>query len=389
MADTGFVAAGTTANDGVGDTAWSNLGNAAASDNSYMTAALGSGSRTTQTGLFTNFGFSIPAGATIDGVEVLGERKTSINTRGKDQSVKLIKGGTVSGNEKANATAYTTSDVQVTYGGPSDLWGLTLTPSDVNASNFGVAFRANNNASGSATVSVDVINIKVYYTLTGNVYNDSFTESITLTESLSATLTVNATTSDGITPGNTMAAAATMNPTISDAITLGESLAPNLVMGASISDSITLTESLSTALTVNATTSDSITPGNTMAANATMNPTTSDAITLGESLAPNLVMGVSISDSITLGDSNTCAANCNVPISDALTLGQTLSENATINATTSDGVTLGNTLEDQLIPPEGGGATEDPFRGFLVNTGRLMRSLVIFSLLGIGGFYDF
>lgn len=167
MADTGFVAAGTTANNGVGDTAWSNLGNAASSNNSYMTAALGSGSKTTQTGLFTNFGFSIPSGATIDGVEVLAERKTSTGTRGKDQTVSLIKGGTVSGNNKASATAYTTTDVQVTYGGPTDLWGLTLTDTDVNASNFGVAFRSNNNASGAATVSVDVVNIKVYYTASG------------------------------------------------------------------------------------------------------------------------------------------------------------------------------------------------------------------------------
>lgn len=211
MTDTGFLSAGTTSNDGVGDTAWSNMTNAASSNDSYMTAALGSGTKTTQTGLFTNFGFSIPTGATILGVEVLGERKTSTGTRGKDQTVQLIKGGTQQGDNKASATAYTTSDVQVTYGGPTDLWGLTLSYSDINASNFGVAFRANNNASGSATVSVDVINIKVYYSAGDATATPSGVSSTTAAGTIAATASSTASPS-GV---SSTTAAGTIHPAVS------------------------------------------------------------------------------------------------------------------------------------------------------------------------------
>lgn len=260
MTDTGFLSAGTTSNDGVGDTAWSNMGNATSSNNSYMTAALGSGTKTTQTGLFTNFGFAIPTGATILGVEVLGERKTSTGTRGKDQTVQLIKGGTQQGNNKASATAYTTSDVQVTYGGATDLWGLTLTYSDINASNFGVAFRANNNASGSATVSVDVINIKVYYSAgdataspTGNAGTGS-AGTLSATADSSKTITGNAGTGSAGTLSTTVQVNLSGNAGTGSAGTLATTVEVNLSgnAGTGAAGTLTATADSQAAITGNA-----------------------------------------------------------------------------------------------------------------------------------------
>jgi len=155
----------------VGTLAWTNPANIVASDNVYATAAVAKGSTATTHYLkATNFGFSIPSGATINGIVVEIEQKASSNATGKrarDSEVKLVKGGAVSGDNKAlTSTYYTTSDVWKTYGGSTDLWGLTLSASDINSSSFGAALSCYVEAtSASVTVSVDAIRITVYYTI--------------------------------------------------------------------------------------------------------------------------------------------------------------------------------------------------------------------------------
>lgn len=63
----------------VSTAAWTNPGNTAASDNGY-TAGFSLGSNiATQYLKATNFGFSIPDGATIDGIEAKVERNCSQN----------------------------------------------------------------------------------------------------------------------------------------------------------------------------------------------------------------------------------------------------------------------------------------------------------------------
>lgn len=152
---------------------WVNPSNAQTSDNSYATALL------TNTVIFsdylrvTGFGFTVPAGATIDGVQVDIERKWA-SAKGVpivDLSVMLVKGGTESGNDKADTgTNWPSSDTYASYGGAADLWGLTLTDSDINASNFGVSISAQLELSTpptppfSATGSIDHIRITVHYT---------------------------------------------------------------------------------------------------------------------------------------------------------------------------------------------------------------------------------
>lgn len=165
MADTGFLSPGTMAQGGSGPTSWSNPSNAATSNNAYATFINVTGSSSTLTA--TNFGSSVPSGATINGIEVTIERKSSSGSAHKDFTVQLVKGGTASGTNKADtATFYGTSDATITYGGASDLWGNTLTVSDVNATNFGVVFQCNNTAAALNTCSVDAFSLKIYYTTT-------------------------------------------------------------------------------------------------------------------------------------------------------------------------------------------------------------------------------
>ncbi len=155
----------------VGTIAFTSPGNISSSDNSRAEAdalaVLFSGS--TQYLKATGFGFSIPSYSSICGVVVEIERRDggflSLGTGLRDNEVKLVKANTVTGNNLGTSTNWGTSEVYATYGSSSNLWGTTLTPAEVNASNFGVVISARYNGLATLIPSAQVDNIRmtVYY----------------------------------------------------------------------------------------------------------------------------------------------------------------------------------------------------------------------------------
>jgi hypothetical protein len=144
---------------------WTNAGNVAASDNVYATfGSIASANAYTDYLVVTNFGFAVPSGSTISGIMVEVERSDA-NFETIDNSVKIVKGGVISGDEKAISAGYPTTDTYQQYGNAGDLWGLTWTDADINASDFGVAISAKkiNNPAGTAAGKIDNIRITVYY----------------------------------------------------------------------------------------------------------------------------------------------------------------------------------------------------------------------------------
>jgi hypothetical protein len=117
------------------------------------------------------YGFTIPTSAVIEGIEVkLEKRGQGINLLSSvsDNSLQLIKGGVRTGSVKCNNSNWPSSDVTVTYGGPTDLWGTTWQPSDINSPTFGCAFSAKL-STGIAGVfleaQIDEIEIIVHYSV--------------------------------------------------------------------------------------------------------------------------------------------------------------------------------------------------------------------------------
>lgn len=168
MASAGPNAPGTMATVSRSKNSWGDPDKAKASDNSYT--ASGPQSSGSDYLVATNFGFSIPAGSTINGVTVAVERKSSSNIASsyiKDDTAYLMKGGSATGDNKADtSTKWPTSDTVATYGGAADVWGATLSVDDVNASTFGfrlsdLAYRT---GKGSPLAYVDFISITVTYT---------------------------------------------------------------------------------------------------------------------------------------------------------------------------------------------------------------------------------
>lgn len=142
-----------------GTSAWTLPNNASASDNTYTVSA--PGGIPTQYLKATNFGFNIPGPAQIFGIEVSVERRSTVGLV-TDERARIVKGGVIGAAERALPGAWPTVDTPVTYGTPSDLWGETWTPADVNAAGFGFALSVDD---GVDTAAVDHITITVTYSL--------------------------------------------------------------------------------------------------------------------------------------------------------------------------------------------------------------------------------
>lgn len=145
--------------------AWSNPSNAAAEDASNATASVGGGVSTHYLKA-TNFGFSIPSGATIDGIVAEAKKAEVLSTDDIfDSRVRIVKGGTVGSTDKSSGAEWPTALAYTTYGGAADLWGETWSHADVNASDFGFVIACTSTGAGSA--QVDHMRITVYYTPAG------------------------------------------------------------------------------------------------------------------------------------------------------------------------------------------------------------------------------
>jgi hypothetical protein len=143
-------------------TGWTNADNARAADNSYATHTLASNGGTTSPLLPTSYSMGVPSGAEILGIQVAVERFASGNNI-RDDQVQLRMAGANVGSDKGTNTNWPTSDTETTYGNSTDLWGLTPTASQINATDFGVAFGVRSATNLSRTISVDSIRVKVWW----------------------------------------------------------------------------------------------------------------------------------------------------------------------------------------------------------------------------------
>src|ERR1700674_1385656 len=125
---------------GIGTVAWTNPGNAVSTDGNYATAKLNNGIVSNYL-LCVGYGFTIPAGATINGITVKVTRATSGGTV-TDAAVRTVKAGVIGTTDRSTGTPYTNADVVEAHGNAADLWGTTWTPADINNANFGAAFAA-------------------------------------------------------------------------------------------------------------------------------------------------------------------------------------------------------------------------------------------------------
>ncbi len=145
----GFKAPGSNSIQG-GNTKWLNPANGYASDNVYATAGKN------KWVAYGTFGFSIPAGATITGIEVSIEGQTA----GQDIDASLSwNGSNFTAAKNANFTP-NAPDTIIILGGPADTWGRTWAVTDFSNANFKLRLKATNVV---GNFLLDQARVKVYF----------------------------------------------------------------------------------------------------------------------------------------------------------------------------------------------------------------------------------
>jgi hypothetical protein len=127
---------------------------------STTTPSLGGTSRTLR---LSAYGFSVPSGATINGI-VVEFYNISQSTEGHlgITLTKTVNVGTGTGKD----VIPTASTGYQTLGTSSDLWGTTWTVAEINATGFGCLVDANDQDEAGGSMSLDHVRITVYYTAT-------------------------------------------------------------------------------------------------------------------------------------------------------------------------------------------------------------------------------
>lgn len=169
-ASSGEYSPSSATNSGASGRSWTNPTNVYSSNNSdaYRSLSTSGSNRRTEYLEITDFGFSIPSGATIDGIEVTVECAASRTNSISDEYLYLTKDGSSAATSN-NASGYywNTYDTDFDYGGTADLWGETWSVTDINSSNFGVLLRARNYGGSNTTAYVDHVTVTVHYTTSG------------------------------------------------------------------------------------------------------------------------------------------------------------------------------------------------------------------------------
>lgn len=164
MASETKIAGAGASNNAIGVITWGTPGNITADDGTNATAAGMNNNEISEYLVSSSHGFSIPAGATIDGIVVAIDRHQGAAQQMQDHRVRIVKGGTIGSTDKASASIWETTPTTVTYGSSTDLWGETWTDSDINAAGFGATIASIQTNASSVQARVDHITITVHYT---------------------------------------------------------------------------------------------------------------------------------------------------------------------------------------------------------------------------------
>ncbi len=157
---------GTAADDaGTGSLTWANPSSVLAEDGALADTSSGGSPGISHYLKATNFGFSLPVGATVDGI--VAEIKRGADGLGDqivDNHIFLVKAGAIQGvgNHAAGGLWPAGALIYRSYGSPNDLWSNTWTQAQINASGFGIAISAS--MLNGSRAQIDHVRVTVYYT---------------------------------------------------------------------------------------------------------------------------------------------------------------------------------------------------------------------------------
>jgi trimeric autotransporter adhesin len=150
---------------------WTGQTNIAVTDTVYATQLIPAAGPSTSLSSST-FGFTIPVGAVINGIQIdivshcSAINSCSFSTVQAGIGISITKvAGIATGTAKSNTTTWVVTDGTTTFGSAVDLWGTTWSPADINSTGFGTVFQIDNaNGVSARTASIDSVLITVTFT---------------------------------------------------------------------------------------------------------------------------------------------------------------------------------------------------------------------------------
>ena len=205
-------ATGNTNTVGAGTRIWTNPGQITIADGTNAIVSFLAAAANSDDLIGFSFGFSLGASAVVDGILLeINYTDTTFGGGLTESIVKLMKAGVAVGTNKSTGASLPNPSTTASYGGSSDLWGTTWTPSDINNNGFGAVFVVH---SGGVIESagVDFFRITVFF---HNVFSDglNFTSTPSISESQTLKMPVAMSTSatTGFQDNNALVMSATMS----------------------------------------------------------------------------------------------------------------------------------------------------------------------------------
>lgn len=168
LADTQTKFVGTGALGASGTVTWNNIGNITADDASMASTSnkfKNGGDAATVLATMSGNVFTIPAGATINGITVTVESDDNNSGPADDENILIIKGGSTTGTDQDKGVDNWPQSLNTqSWGGTSELWGTTWTVSEINATNFGVSIRIEQVENAFTQPTIDYVQISIDYT---------------------------------------------------------------------------------------------------------------------------------------------------------------------------------------------------------------------------------
>jgi hypothetical protein len=160
---TGWMIAGAGASEDTGGPVWGTPSRVTADDGTdsacNFTSAVESDSL-----VASSFGLAVPGGATIVGVSARVQLSRGVISGVTYTHVNIGKDSSTLGTPKNPGVTLTTTPTNYDDGGASDLWGLSLSVAEVNASTFQVRVRCTRSGILANAANCDAIWVNVHYT---------------------------------------------------------------------------------------------------------------------------------------------------------------------------------------------------------------------------------
>lgn len=184
---------------------------------------------------------------------------------------------------------------------------------------------------------------------TSTLYTANVSESLSLSESLAASLILSAAVAESVSLAEALATARTSTVGIAESVSIAESLAALLSATVGVSDSLSLSDSVVAALSFSANVSESVSVSEAVSVALAAQVGIAESVSLSESLAASTLAVVGISESVTVGESLAAGLMFAAQLADSISVAESLTASAAVALALGDTLSLSEAVSAVLV----------------------------------------